>query len=243
MSSCCPALKTFLHPFAYVDRNGSSKAIPKKEQRNIIIAAIAATIFALPVLYVLAAWRRRHYCNVTNPNPSSTKKWPTATKTQSRSPSTLKTSRTKASRTSIENGADFLTSVTPDNITTELDVGTIYFDGGDSPDDSSQRGTHDFLFVIDRVSEGTGKKHYEANLFDPRELSWTGVGFWIEDGKFACYRPMTRVIHQFNTLKDYIDWLCKGDFWQGESTRVKGNYVFKKRDGSYIRYRNPFVTQ
>ncbi len=239
MSSCCPVLKAFLHPFTYVNRNGSSRTIPKREQRNIIIAAISATIFVLPVLYVLAAWRRRHYYNLTNPNHSSKNESPTVTKTRNLSPSASRTSHTDT-----KDGADFLASVTPDNITSLLDVNMLGPRWHWDHPGEFKLGPQDFLFMITsgRECHDGGYMHYSAGLFDPREQSHKGASFWIQDGKFACRQQINRAIHQFNTLKDYIDWLCKGEFYQGEDTRVKGNYVFKKLDGQYIRYRNPFVT-
>jgi len=65
-------------------------------------------------------------------------------------------------------------------------------------------------------------------------------GLEICNGEFVHYPQMSAPSEHFSNLKDFFDYMFRGNFYQGECTRDMEFFALKTIDGKEVRYYNPY---
>ena len=127
--------------------------------------------------------------------------------------------------------------ITPQNIDQVLDV------------------NHEFDFHTARIGEFFLKKTqwgyiavlgFDATIPDPYGIRGVGVGSYncsfevSEKNQFKVHQNGTSNYHHFDNLEGVLNYLLKGDYYQGESFKRTEALIIKTAQGQDILYNNPF---
>lgn len=148
------------------------------------------------------------------------------TKTSSQaiqSPAITKTSNSAKKSETVE---EFFEKITPANIDELLFV--------NEKDPYKEPG----YFAIIKNRQGTG---YNCSYNLPNGKGTAGTGFEIVDGKFrTCENGTADIFHTFSNFNEFLKFLFKGAYYQGDTFLSSPLYIFVKKDGTKIVYHNPF---
>jgi len=140
-------------------------------------------------------------------------------------------------------GSIDFSKITPANYEQYLDVSnTLDWKTGKKGDFVFTKGVHDKdnIGTIPPYKCKKGDPYLNGEIRYEDKGQYSGGDLEICNGEFIHYPQMSAPAERFSNLKDFFDYMFRGEFYQGECTSRMEFFTLKTIDGKEVRYNNPY---